>query len=228
MRTRLDQLDRLAADLANVDTTGYKGTRMTDVEADRPFATTLQSAIDVTTADPRLDMQTGTVTPTGRSLDLAIDGNGFFVLDTARGQRYTRNGHFKTNVDGTLVTADGDAVLGDDGKPIQLGKGDVTVANDGTIRSGATVAGKLQVVEFATPANLVQESGAILRADNMTPTPVQDVAVQSGALEASNVSVVERIAQLTDMSRSFEALQKALSVLMNDIDGRAIDQLGRR
>ena len=95
MRSRLDQLDRLASDIANVGTTGYKSERAGDSQADRPhFSNVLQSAIDVTSGTRRLDLRPGTMASTGRDLDMAVEGPGFFVIDTPAGPRYTRNGHF--------------------------------------------------------------------------------------------------------------------------------------
>jgi flagellar basal body rod protein FlgG len=227
MRSRLDQLDRLAADIANVGTAGYKSERAADAQADRPqFTTVLQSAIDVTTGQRRLDVTPGTLAPTGRDLDFALEGNGFFVVDTPAGPRYTRNGHFSRASDGTLTTEDGAPVQGTNG-PIRLGAGEVAVDPDGTIRTGGTVAGKLKVVTFDNPAGLAAESGAKLRAVSASPRDVEQASVRGGSLEQSNVSLVDRVAELTGVTRSFEALQKAMSLMMNDIDGRAIDQLGR-
>lgn len=227
MRSRMDQLDRLAADIANVGTTGYKSERSSDAQADRPeFRAVLQSAIDVTRGTRRIDVKPGALETTGRSLDMAIDGEGFFVLDTPAGPRYTRNGHFSTSTDGTLVTDDGSAVQGTAG-PIRLGKGEVKVDADGTITAGGVAAGKLQIVNFTDPSMLASETGARLRSDASAPVPVAEPYVRGGSLEGSNVSVVDRVAQLTGVSRSFEALQKAISLVMNDVDGRAIDQLGR-
>ena len=227
MRARLDQLDRLAADIANVGTAGYKSERAADAQADRPqFNTVLQSAIDVSTGDRRLDVSPGTMASTGRDLDFAIEGNGFFVVDTPAGERYTRNGHFSRSNEGTLVTDDGSEVQGADG-PIKLGKGDIDVDPDGTIKAGGVTAGKLKVVTFDNPAGLAAESGARLRAVTAVPVDMAKPNVRVGALEQSNVSVVDRVAELTGVTRSFEALQKAMSLMVNDIDGRAIDQLGR-
>ncbi|MBS1818560.1 MAG: flagellar hook basal-body protein [Acidobacteria bacterium] len=227
MRTRLDQLDRLAADIANVGTAGYKTERAADAEAGRPqFSNVLQSAIDVTSGDRRLDVTPGTLATTGRDLDMAIEGAGFFVVDTPAGPRYTRNGHFSRGADGTLVTDDGSAVQGTNG-PLKIGQGEVSVEQDGTVKVGGAPAGRLKVVTFDNPSVLVPESGAKLRADNLTPTDVKAPSVRGGSLEQSNVSLVSRVAELTGVTRSFEALQKALSLMMNDIDGRAIDQLGR-
>lgn len=227
MRARLDQLDRLAADIANVGTAGYKSERSADAQADRPqFNAVLQSAIDVTTGDRRLDVSPGMMASTGRDLDFALGGNGYFVVDTPGGQRYTRNGHFSRGSDGTLVTDDGSTVVGTNG-PIKLGTGDVDVDPDGTIRAGGVAAGKLKVVTFESPAGLAAESGARLRAVTAVPVDVTNPNVTAGSLEQSNVSLVDRVAELTGVTRSFEALQKAMSLMMNDVDGRAIEQLGR-
>jgi flagellar basal body rod protein FlgG len=227
MRSRLDQLDRLAADIANAGTAGYKSQRAADAQADRPqFTNVLQSAIDVTTGTRRLDVSPGTLASTGRDLDMAIEGPGFFVIDTPAGPRYTRNGHFSRNVEGTLVTDDGFEVQGTSG-PIRLGRGEVKVESNGTIRADGVAAGTLKVVMFDDPAGLAPDGAARLRATGTPPVDVPAPRVVAGSLEQSNVSVVDRVAELTGMTRGFEALQKAMSLMMNDIDGRAIEQLGR-
>lgn len=227
MRTRLDELDRLANDIANVGTAGYKAERTGQRNAPRPvFDDALETAIDASTGGRRLDARAGAIEPTGRNMDLAIEGNGFLVVDTAAGVRYTRNGHLNRADDGSLMTADGAVVRGVDG-PIAVGTGTVTVENDGTVYSDGAVVGRLAVVQFADPGALVRESGALLRAEE-TPTPVAAPTVRTGSLEQANVSIVDRVAELTSVNRSFQALQKAVSVLMNDVDGRAIESLGRR
>lgn len=229
MRTRLDELDRLASDIANVGTAGYKSERTSQKDARRPvFDAALETAIDATTGARRLDVRSGAIQPTGRSLDLALEGNGFLVVDTPAGPRYTRNGHLTRRADGTLTTSDDLAVRGADG-PIVLGEGAVKVDEDGTVSVGDTVAGSLSVVQFADPAALVRESGSLLRApEDQTPAAVAEPRLRVGSLENSNVSMVDRVAELTTVTRNFQALQKALSVLMNDVDGRAVDSLGRR
>ncbi|MFN7914043.1 MAG: flagellar hook basal-body protein [Vicinamibacterales bacterium] len=227
MRTRLEQLDRLAADIANVNTAGYKTERGADAEANRPqFSNVLESAIDVTSGSRRLDVSSGVLAPTGRDLDMAIDGQGFFVVETPQGMRYTRNGHFQRTPDGTLTSEDGAVVQGTNGA-MKLGPGEISVDSDGTVKANGVAAGKLKIVSFDNPSALVAESGAKLRSDSAAPVDVAVPSVRSGSLEQSNVSLVGRVAELTSVTRSFEALQKALSLMMNDIDGRAIEQLGR-
>ena len=227
MRTRLDELDRLANDIANVGTAGYKAERTGQRNAPRPvFDDALETAIDASTGGRRLDASAGAIEPTGRNMDLAIEGNGFLVVDTAAGVRYTRNGHLNRADNGSLMTADGAVVRGVDG-PITVGTGAITIEGDGTVYSDGAAVGRLAVVQFADPGALVRESGALLRGEE-TPTAVAAPTVRTGSLEQANVSIVDRVAELTSVNRSFQALQKAVSVLMNDVDGRAIESLGRR
>ena len=227
MRTRLDELDRLAADLANAGTSGYKGERTGNENVPRPFETALQTAIDVSTGGRRLDVRPGVIADTGRPLDIAIEGPGFLTVQTPDGPRYTRNGHLTQAPDGTLTTMDGSPVMGTDG-PLKLGKGDIQIGADGSIRTGEILAGKLAIVEFGTPEQLVRDGGALLSAAGQAPVAATSSQVTAGKIEGSNVSVVDRVAELTSVSRSFEALQKAVSVLMNDIDGRTIDYMARK
>lgn len=228
MRTRLEVLDRLASDIANSGTAGYKSERAATLEAKRQqFGAELQSAIDVVGGRTELDLRPGVATPTGRNLDVAVDGNGFFEIETTSGPRYTRNGRFNRRADGVLATADGEAVMGESG-PIKLGTGPVEVDADGTVRHEGASVGRLRIVEFARGAALTRETALRVRNDGVQPTVVERPMIRAGALEQSNVSIVDRLAELTTASRTFEALQRSLSVLMNDVDSRAITELGRK
>lgn len=229
LRARVEQLDRLAGDIANVGTAGYKAERTTSVAADRPnFGAVLQSAIDVAPGPGRVDFKPGTIEPTGRDLDFALDGPGFFVLETPQGLRYTRNGQFARQSDGTLTALDGSPVLGEGG-PIVLGKGALSIDSKGVIRAGGVAAGKPRVVDFPDYSALGRESGGRFRApEGATPTTPAETTVRNASLEHSNVSLVDRIAQLTEVARGFEALQRGITILVNEVDGRAITELGRR
>ncbi|HEY8548659.1 MAG TPA: flagellar hook basal-body protein [Vicinamibacterales bacterium] len=228
LRARMEQLDRLAADIANAGTAGYKTERVPTAVAHRPdFGQVLQTAIDVSAAPGLVDFREGSISPTGRDLDVALEGRGFFEIQTPNGPRYTRNGQFSRRGDGVLVTADGHVVQGENG-PITLTAGQVTIEPDGTVRSGETVAGRLRIVDFPDYVRLRREDGARFRAEGMTPTAASAARVRGGALEGSNVSLPERMVQLTEVARAFEALQRGVTTLMNDVDGRAISELGRR
>lgn len=229
LQSRTDRLDRLAADIANVGTTGYKSERNTNAAVERPsFSTLLDSAVDVVSAPAVPNFRAGASAPTGRDLDMALEGNGFFSIQTPNGVRYTRNGHFTRSTDGTLTTNDGNAVLGEDG-PIKLAVGPVEVAADGTISVAGVTAGRASIVTFDDPSRLAREDGVRFRAPaGMTATPAATAVVRTGTLEQSNVSLPECMSQLAEVSRSFEALQRGMSTLLNEIDGRAIAELGRR
>lgn len=228
MQVRLQDLERVAADLANVSTSGYKGEHAATAVAERAqFAHVLDTAIDVVAGATRVDLRPGIISTTGRDLDAAIDGRGFFAVQTPLGERYTRDGAFVRRSDGVLTTRDGNPVLGEDGE-IRLPQGPVEIAEDGTIRVGATVAGRLKVVTFERDQDVERESGARFRAaPEAAPAPAT-TRIVGGALEGANVSVVDRMAALTEITRAFEGLQRGISVLANDIDGRAIAELGKR
>ena len=229
MRTRLAELDRVAGDLANVSTVGYKTERQSNVASDREsFATTLDAAVDVVMGGTKIDFKPGLIATTGRDLDVAIDGSGFFVIETPNGERYTRNGSFTRRADGTLTASTGEPVLGEAGSPITLPNGPVAIGDDGTITSGNRIVGRLQIVEFASERDLIRESGASFRAlAGATPEPA-DVKLVTGAIEQSNVSIVDRMARLTELKRNFEALNKGVNTLMTELDSRAIAELARR
>jgi flagellar basal-body rod protein FlgF len=227
MRTRMDALDRIASDIANASTAGYKTERGTTTEAHRPtFGAALQAAVDVTTGSTQVDLRPGALVPTNRPMDLAIEGAGFFAVDTPQGTRYTRNGHLNRRADGMLANEEGDAILGANG-PIPIGSGEVQVDADGTVRSGGAIAGTLKIVDFAPGVKLEKEGGSRFRTD-ATPLAVEHPVVTAGSLEQSNVSVVDRIAEMTEVSRNYDTLLRGVTVLMNDIDRGAISELGRR
>ncbi len=234
MRSRLEDLDRLASDLANVGTSGYKTERGATMAAVRPtFSAALDAAVDVTGDGARLDFRPGTISSTGRDLDAAIEGRGFFVVRTAAGERYTRNGAFVRRPDGVLTTGDGDPVLAEagenaPGREMRVGRGQIVISEDGTIKAGEVTAGRLKVVEFANDSDVERETGVRFRAVKGATPKVSTSRVVGASLEQANVSMVDRMAALTEISRGFEALQRGVSVLMNDIDGRAIAELGRR
>ena len=228
MRTRMDALDRLAADIANASTAGYKTERAGTTQADRPsFGAVLQSAVDVANGEPRTDLRPGALASTGRPMDVAIHGTGFFVVQTPQGERYTRNGHLVRGVDGTLTTDEGDAVLGTDG-PIKIDTGTVELDGDGTVRNAGSIAGKLKVVDLGQNPKLFRDGGSRFGLQGTTATVIDKPTIVSGSLEQSNVTMSERVAELSDVSRNFETLLRAVGILMNDIDKGAISELGRR
>ena len=225
---RLRQLDLLSADISNAETIGYKSIRSANEVAPRDGFETelLRSSVDVKAGPQKVDFRTGTLQPTGRELDVAINGPGFFVLNTPQGPRYTRNGHFVRATDGTLTASDGSTIEGDGG-PIKLGQGDTRVQDNGTVLTNGLPVGRLQVVTFDDNDALMHQGARFQAPEGVTPSPATAL-VRGGVLEQSNVSVFERLAQLTEVTREFESLQRAIQTVLTDIDGKTISELGRR
>ncbi len=116
LRTRVEQLDRISSDLANVNTSGYKAERVTTTSVRRPnFEQSLETAIDVAAAPGFIDFANGQIETTQSRSRPRARRPGFFVIDTPGGPRYTRAGHFTRRADGTLTTADGLVLQGDNG-----------------------------------------------------------------------------------------------------------------
>lgn len=235
LRHHAEQLDQLASDIANASTSGYKTEHSSSVASERPsFSSALQSAIDVAPGERKIDFTPGRVTGTGRDLDFALESRGFFVVETPDGLQYTRNGHFRVDVDGTVTTADGFVVQGELGNdeeygPIVLPAGTVGAEPDGTVTVDGLPSGKFRIADFSNYDVLARSAaGRFSVAAGTEPTRLDDVKLRGGALEQSNASMAERLVQVTEVARTFEALQRGISVLMNDIDGRAINELGRR
>lgn len=227
MMSRLSELDRIASDLANVNTAGYKTERSSTFASERDFATQLQSAVDVAAGGTKTDLRPGTINTTGRNLDVAIDGPGFFAVETEQGTRYTRSGNFTRRADGLLTSVDGEPVLDEAGKRIKLGTGRLSIDAAGAITVDDVQVAKLQLVQIEEK-DLVRESGSRFRPMNGVKPAKSDSPMIPGSLEQANVSMVDRMVTLTEVSRNFEALQRGISVLMNDVDQRAIMELGRR
>lgn len=135
-------------------------------------------------AAARLDARAGAIASTGRSLDVAVEGKGFFVVSTNGGDRYTP-GHFNLNADRQLITEDGSVMQEQGGQPITLGAGEVRIDQDGSIWAGTSPNPASFVVQFDKPSALTQESASRLRADGQAPTDVDTPVVQAGSLEQS-------------------------------------------
>jgi flagellar basal-body rod protein FlgF len=154
----------------------------------------------------------GPIEVTGRPLDLAIGGRGFFSVQTPQGVRYTREGAFLRNTDNVVVDEDGNPLLGRNGPltiPANVGTEDISIGTDGTVRAGNQILDQLQVVDTLPGAekvgyNLVNATGGT------TPAP-PETRVQQGAIEHSPVQVVREMVDLIQVQRSYEANQKVVT-----------------
>lgn len=199
--------------LANVDTPGFK---KDIVSFDKAFRAQLNT-----------DLSQGPLRTTGNSLDFALEDEGFFVIQTARGLRYTRSGNFTVNADGFLVTQQGEAVLAG-GAPLGVGGGRVSADPQGNIFVNEELVGGLDVVTFADLEGLEKEGRTQFRykgdaADAIAPPAVR---MQQGALEMANLEVVEEMTHMIAISRMYEIQQK-LMMTLDEVDTKAITELGR-
>jgi flagellar basal body rod protein FlgG len=177
-------------------------------------------------------MSQGPIERTGNSLDVAVDGNAFLVVQTPRGERYTRNGSMQINPTGQLVTNDGNPVLGDGG-PISLQPTDrqVSISRDGTIsvREGNSkvdsARGKLRLVTFANPQQLQKDGSSTFNATaGVQPQPATTAGVVQGAVEKSNVRGVVEMSRMIEITRSYTQIATILQQ-QSDLSQSAIDKL---
>lgn len=225
------ELDLIANNVANVDTNGFKAQTLLFKEermrpaADLDFRTSDRPISFVLDDANRYDLGAGQMVTTGNDLDVAVDGKGWFAVQTAGGERYTRNGSFALSPDGTLVTRNGDPVLTDGGPlTIQPGEGRLTIAADGTISTSQGVRGKLRVVEFADAGALKKVGETLFEASN--PQPAALPRVVQGQLEKSNVRAVEQISRLIEVGRSYEQVSSWMAKA-DDMRRDAIDKLAQ-
>ncbi len=223
-------MDVIANNLANVSTPAYKRESIQFREYVDQLPTTAgqagpQSISFVQDAGTVSDLTEGKLDHTGAPYDLAIDGKGYFQVQTANGTRYTRDGHFLLNSDGVLVTAAGDPVLGDGG-PITVAPsdGDIHIAEDGTVSGKQGQLGKLSVVDFPDDQALVKD-GANLYSTDQSATPATGAQILQGTIEASNVQPVIEISRMLEVMRAYQATT-SLTKSQDDLKLQAIDKLG--
>lgn len=176
-----------------------------------------------------IDFTNGETQPTRRELDAAIQGDGFFEIQREDGTRvYTRSGEFRMRSDRILVTSSGHDVLNDSGSPITLigGGGAVTINRDGTIFQGETNVGKLSIQKFANPAQLQAIAGGYFAAPpGVQPEAVAEPELLQGYIEGSNVASLREMVDLVLISRAYEANQKIISTVDDQMQ-KTLDALG--
>ncbi len=230
MRARMESLEMLANNLANVETGGFK--------ADREFFSIFTG--DDATADPQTgdvltlpvveshwtDFAQGNLIATANPLDLAIDGDGLFTVQTPHGVRYTRNGNFRIGATGLLTTSDGNPLGAQGGGSITIDPTmPVEVLPDGTLQQGGQAVAQLELVSFDRAGMNKFGTNYFVAPDSAKPKPASGTVVQ-GKLEQSNVGAAEASVRLVAIMRQFEMLQKAMNI-GNDLNRQAIEQVAR-
>jgi len=227
---RMDALELIANNLANANTVGFKAQH----EFYRSFASWLQPSLSTPINDAvnhfgvlggaRLDLSPGSLEPTGNETDVALQGSGFFSVQTKNGLRYTRAGNFSLNAQRQLVSAQGDLVQGTQG-PVQIPSGQLTISPDGTISVDGTLVSKLNVTDFAPNTTLIPEGSTYFVAPQGAVKAPADVNVRQGNLESSNSEPVRSAVALIELQRTAQIMEKALSIFHNEFNRTAATQI---
>jgi flagellar basal-body rod protein FlgG len=248
------RLDSIANNLANVNTTSFKKDRQVfseylsanekpnDVIQAPRIPASIESFYDmqggdnayVNPAGTYTNFEQGALKSTGSTMDMAIEGKGFFEVLTPQGVKWTRNGTFQVDGNGRLTTKEGFPVLRDgQNEPaqriIQVGSRNLTVSQNGDIYEGGNLAGRLSIVEFMNPDEL-QKTGSsfyqLKQNSNSQPIAAREVKIHQGFVEASNVNVVEEMTDMITANRVFEATQKTIKA-HDEMDDKLINQVGK-
>jgi flagellar basal-body rod protein FlgF len=233
------EMEVVANNIANIDTNGFKADFSLFEEylmpgaRDGNFRGADSPVSFVRDRGTLIDLNQGPFQRTGNPLDVAINGDGFFVINTPQGERYTRNGAFEISPQGELVTSEGYQVLADGG-PIAFQNQDtgITINPEGTVSvkdpSNSTVAiirGQLRVVSFAQPARLQKEGGSTFSAPvDMPASPSTKSNVVQGALEKSNVRPIIEMSRMIEISRSYQMIANLLQA-EGDLHKTSLQQL---
>jgi flagellar basal-body rod protein FlgF len=228
---RTQALDTAAANLANTQTPGYRAER----EYFRsvllgPDAANSQLGRTVNNygllGGDTLSLTQGAIQQTGNPLDLAIEGAGFFAVQTANGIRYTRDGGFHRTQKGLLVTSKGDAVLSSSGKTITIPSGEVSVGSGGVISVAGGVVNTVGIFTFAKGTQLTPEgTNCYVAPKDAKPQLSKDASVHQGAIEGANQDLIQGTLDLITMQRQAEMMQKALTVFHSEFNKIATEEL---
>jgi flagellar basal-body rod protein FlgG len=235
MRPKMTQMEVLANNLANINSTGFKKDRVFVRMLEESAAGRADGRTDLAGVEAQraVDFSGGSLRQTGNPLDLAIEGRGFFAVDTPRGMRLTRNGNFKLSPDGTLVTGEGYAVLSAAGhitipQADKLPQGSVSINEAGEISTGRETIARVRVVDVERTAMLQKDHESLFSPDPGDPVrdiPADQTVIRQGYLEESNVEGIEEMIAMIELSRSFETDQKMIQAQDQSLD--RVMEIGR-
>jgi flagellar basal-body rod protein FlgF len=226
MKARMDSLDMLANNMANSGTAGFK--------TDREFYNLYEQSLP-TVERQYTDFSQGQLLATGNPLNAALNGKGFFALNSPSGIVYTRAGNFRVSAANQLETAEGYTLRNviDNGKPITVDPlQKVDIAKDGTVSQGGQTLGQIEIAQPAAPSDTLKKLGstyfALLDKNGTAPAAgnPQDTEVLQGQIEMSNVPVGESAVKLVSIMRQFEMMQKAIN-LGTEMNKQAISEVAK-
>ncbi len=207
----MQEMRAIANNIANASTTGFKAEGIMFAEHVKSLGPDA-SSLSMAAAAVRDTVQSqGGLSQTGGTFDLAIEGDGFFLIDAPGGQRLTRAGAFQPNENGDLVTPDGYQVLDAGGAPVFVpqGVGNIGISPDGTMSAGGQPIGQIGLVRPIDPNQMIRESGVMFEArGGFEPAP--GGRMMQGFLEESNVNPIIQIGRMIEVQRAYELGQSFL------------------
>ena len=223
------KLEVLSNNMANANTVGFKEDRVfripetpASVWNNLPANLTKDVSINNISSLPVgtfTNFEQGQLKETGNVLDMALEGEGFFSVQTSQGMQYTRKGSFALNSNGTLVTQEGYPVLGKGGSQIQISGKQVVVGPNGAVIVDDVEVGALNIVEFANKTGLLKTGDSLYSQQNPNDpgAPAKKTVVQQRFIEGSNVDPVKMMTEMINVVRGYESYQKVLQS-MNEVD----------
>ncbi len=216
MSLKESELNIVAHNLSNASTHGFKEERIffENVLSDQENSSETVSAIPE--GNKAIDFSPGSIVTTENPLDLAIQGEGFFEVQTANGPLYTRNGNFSVDAQGKLVTASGDSVMGVGGAITMTKKGMPQISTSGEVTVDGDSMGKIKIVGFGDLTKLASVGASLFSASSEAqPTTVANPSVLQGKVESSNTNTMLNLVKLIEIGRQYESYQKVLKTQEN-------------
>jgi flagellar basal-body rod protein FlgG len=221
---KLSQLDYVTNNIANSSTSGFKAEHM--YYSMKGKSVQEGALVELGSTVSKMDFSQGTLRVTGNVLDLAIEGDGFFTIQTKQGDTYTRNGSFVLNTNHELVTQSGEPVLGESGKIVMNG-GKVNIDQQGSIYVDEALAGKLKIAAFENPQALTRSAnGGFIDSEKAGLKRSTEHRIASGFVESSNVNAVREMTDMMEIQRTFETYQKMILTLQ-DLDKISTNRIGK-
>lgn len=228
------RLEIITNNIANINTSGYKREEPIfktylpkmigingDISSISPISNRDKAFVEVIRTITQFSP--GNIRHTGSPLDMAIEGDGFFVVETRDGNRYTRDGSFTIDSERRLTTQDGFLVLGEGG-PIIIEKGKLTIDSSGRILIDGNEIDNLMIVDFSKPYRLQKAGNTLFKGEGGTPS--ENFKVLQGMIEFSNVEPILELSSMIEVMRSYEAYQKVIQSI-DETTARSINEVGK-
>lgn len=228
------QMDVIANNLANVSTPSYRADRIMFAElvagrAPYPASGATRGHLSFVRETGMLrDVSDGALIQTGNSLDLAINGSGYFVVETPGGPRYTRQGNFRLDNDGRIVTSDGFPLLDNNDRPIVVRPGEsrIEISPQGTVTTESGEIGRIRLVSFENEQALRKLGSGLYETEQQPLAANPATEIRQGMIEGSNVKAVVEVTNMMEILRRYQSAQKMIES-EHELQRRAIDKLSR-